>query len=185
MDAAPAAELNFQDATEDDIDELVALIESAYRGDASRRGWTTEADLLDGQRTDVEAVRTVIMGAESRLLTLRRGDELVACCQLERRTGAGGETAAYLGMFAVRPGIQGNGLGKRVLVEAEHIVRREWGAREMQMTVISARDDLIAWYERRGYRRTGQMSPFPYGDERFGIPLRDDLQFELLVKPLD
>jgi ribosomal protein S18 acetylase RimI-like enzyme len=87
-------------------------------------------------------------------------------------------------MFAVSPTMQGAGLGKVVMAEAERQAREAWGVREMHMTVISVRDDLIAWYERRGYRRTGQMSPFPYGDERFGIPQRADLQFELLVKPL-
>jgi GNAT superfamily N-acetyltransferase len=87
-------------------------------------------------------------------------------------------------MFAVSPAVQGAGLGKVIIAEAERTVRETWGAREMHMTVISVRNDLIAWYERRGYRRTGEMSPFPYGDERFGIPLRDDLRFELLVKEL-
>lgn len=114
-----------------------------------------------------------------RLLMVERDGELVACCQLEHR----GE-AAYFGMFAVRPGAQGGGLGRRILAEAERTAREAWGVGEMQMTVISVREDLIAWYERRGYRRTGKLFPFPYGDERFGIPQRDDLVFELLVKPL-
>ncbi|MGW7054340.1 GNAT family N-acetyltransferase [Streptomyces sp. NPDC054887] len=174
-----AAELTFRDATQADADALVALIESAYRGDASRAGWTTEADILQGQRTDPEGVLDVIRSPDSRLLTVERDGELVACCQLEHR----GE-AAYFGMFAVRPHMQGAGLGKVIIAEAERTVREVWGAREMHMTVISVREDLIAWYERRGYRRTGRMTPFPYGDERFGVPQRDDLQFELLVKAL-
>ncbi|MEV8310162.1 GNAT family N-acetyltransferase [Streptomyces flavidovirens] len=174
-----AAELTFRDATEADADALVALIESAYRGDASRAGWTTEADILEGQRTDPEGALDVIKSPDSRLLTVERDGELVACCQLERR----GE-AAYFGMFAVRPEMQGAGLGKVIIAEAERTVREVWGASEMHMTVISVRDDLIAWYERRGYRRTGRMTPFPYGDERFGVPQRDDLEFELLVKAL-
>jgi ribosomal protein S18 acetylase RimI-like enzyme len=103
----------------------------------------------------------------------------VACYQLERRGDS-----VYFGMFAVRPTLQGGGLGKAVLADAERTAHETWGAREMQMTVISQREDLIAWYERRGYRRTGEMTPFPYGDERFGIPQRADLEFELLVKPL-
>lgn len=177
----PAATgLTFRDATETDVDALVALIESAYRGDASRAGWTTEADILQGQRTDPEGVLDVVKSPDSRLLTVERDGVLVACCQLEHR----GE-AAYFGMFAVRPQMQGAGLGKVVIAEAERTVREAWGAREMHMTVISVREDLIAWYERRGYRRTGRTTPFPYGDERFGIPQRDDLEFELLVKRLD
>ncbi|MFG2602215.1 GNAT family N-acetyltransferase [Streptomyces sp. NPDC048514] len=176
---AEATGLTFRDATDADVDALVALIESAYRGDASRAGWTTEADILQGQRTDPEGVLQVIKSPRSRLLTVEQGGRIVACCQLEHR----GEHV-YFGMFAVSPGQQGAGLGKAVMAEAERYSRDTWGAGEMHMTVISVRDDLIAWYERRGYRRTGEMSPFPYGDERFGVPQRADLQFELLVKPL-
>ncbi|MBO1330209.1 GNAT family N-acetyltransferase [Streptomyces sp. VRA16 Mangrove soil] len=173
------AALTFRDAVPEDVDALVALIESAYRGDSSRAGWTTEADILQGQRTDPDGVLTVIKDPDSRLLTVERDGTIVACCQLEHR----GE-AAYFGMFAVSPALQGAGLGKQIIAEAERRVREVWGVRAMQMTVISVREELIAWYERRGYRRTGEMSPFPYGDERFGVPQRDDLQFELLVKPL-
>jgi ribosomal protein S18 acetylase RimI-like enzyme len=179
MDTATTG-LTFRDATEADVDTLVALIESAYRGDASRAGWTTEADILEGQRTDPQGVLEVVESPDSRLLTVERDGTVVACCQLEHR----GEYA-YFGMFAVSPTLQGAGLGKAVIAEAERQARESWGVREMHMTVISVREDLIAWYERRGYRRTGKTSPFPYGDERFGIPQRPDLRFELLVKPLD
>ncbi|MFK4267357.1 GNAT family N-acetyltransferase [Streptomyces milbemycinicus] len=175
----PAAEPTFRAATAADVPELVALIESAYRGDSSRAGWTTEADILGGQRTDPEGVAAVVTGENGRMLVVERGGEMVACCQLEHRGDH-----AYFGMFAVRPALQGAGLGKVIIAEAERWVRAEWGAREMRMTVISAREDLIAWYERRGYARTGEMTPFPYGDERFGIPRRAGLEFELLVKPL-
>lgn len=179
--AAPdaSAGLVFRDATDGDVDTLVALIESAYRGDSSRAGWTTEADILEGQRTDPEGVLQVIKSSDSRLLTVERDGLVVACCQLEHRG-----THAYFGMFAVSPALQGAGLGKVIIAEAERQARATWDATEMHMTVISVREDLIAWYERRGYRRTGRMTPFPYGDERFGIPQRTDLQFELLVKQL-
>ncbi|MEY2241584.1 GNAT family N-acetyltransferase [Streptomyces sp. NPDC015532] len=179
METAAATGLTFRDAVDSDVDALVALVESAYRGDSSRAGWTTEADILAGQRTDAEAVRAVVRAPDSRLLTVERDGALVACCQLEHRGDH-----AYFGMFAVSPALQGGGLGKVIIAEAERTVREVWGATEMHMTVISVREDLIAWYERRGYRRTGRMTPFPYGDERFGVPQRDDLRFELLVKPL-
>ncbi|MFC8520554.1 GNAT family N-acetyltransferase [Streptomyces sp. NPDC057257] len=179
MDTAAADGLTFRDATDADVDDLVSLVESAYRGDSSRAGWTTEADILEGQRTDPEGVLAVIKSPDSRLLTVERDGVIVACCQLEHRG-----THAYFGMFAVSPKLQGGGLGKVIIAEAERTVRETWGATEMHMTVISVREDLIAWYERRGYRRTGKMTPFPYGDERFGIPQRADLQFELLVKEL-
>ncbi|MGW1839652.1 GNAT family N-acetyltransferase [Streptomyces sp. NPDC002067] len=175
----PTGELVFRSATDADIPALVALIESAYRGDASRAGWTTEADLLEGQRTDPEGVAAVVRQKDGRLLVAERDGEPIACCQLEHRGDH-----VYFGMFAVRPALQGGGLGKVILAEAERAARAEWGAREMRMTVIRQRTELIAWYERRGYRRTGELSPFPYGDERFGIPQRADLAFELLVKPL-
>ncbi|MFI1926024.1 MULTISPECIES: GNAT family N-acetyltransferase [unclassified Streptomyces] len=178
MDTA-ATEFTFRDAVDADVDALVALIESAYRGDASRAGWTTEADILQGQRTDPDGVLAVIKAPDSRLLTVEQQGRIVACCQLEHRGDH-----AYFGMFAVSPAVQGGGLGKTVMAEAERQARESWGVTEMHMTVISVREDLIAWYERRGYRRTGRMTPFPYGDERFGIPQRDDLRFELLVKEL-
>lgn len=179
MSTAQPAALSFRNALEADVPELVALVESAYRGDASRAGWTTEADYLDGQRTDPDAVRAVIDSRDGVLLVVERAGELVACCHIEHRGDH-----AYFGMFAVRPGLQGAGLGKEILAEAERRARDTWGAREMRMTVVNVREELIAYYVRRGYRRTGELSPFPYGDERFGIPRRDDLAFELLVKPL-
>ncbi|MEW2218218.1 GNAT family N-acetyltransferase [Streptomyces sp. NPDC006990] len=171
--------LTFRHAAEADIPALTALVESAYRGEASRAGWTTEADLLDGQRTDAEGVAAVVRDPKSILLAVERDGALVACCQLEHRG-----TEAYFGMFAVSPLRQGGGVGRAVLAEAERTVRAEWGAQRMRMQVIRQREELIAWYERRGYRRTGELSPFPYGDERFGLPQRPDLAFELLVKPL-
>jgi ribosomal protein S18 acetylase RimI-like enzyme len=182
MDTAshPATgDLVFRDADASDADALLALIESAYRGDASRVGWTTEADLLEGPRIEAEGLLDVIDTPGSRLLVVERDGVLVACCQLQRR-----DDNAHFGMFAVRPTLQGAGLGKVIIAEAERIARESWGAREMQLTVISLRGDLIGWYERRGYRRTGRTTPFPYGDESVGIPRRDDLEFELLVKPL-
>ncbi|WP_261674652.1 GNAT family N-acetyltransferase [Streptomyces lusitanus] len=179
MGTAADTALTFRDATAADVDDLVELIESAYRGESSRTGWTTEADILHGQRTDREGVLEVVEAPDSRLLTVEREGRIVACCQLEHR----GDNA-YFGMFAVSPALQGAGLGRTVIAEAERQARERWGVTEMHMTVITVREDLIAWYERRGYRRTGRTTPFPYGDERFGIPQRDDLKFELLVKEL-
>ncbi|MFE0459524.1 GNAT family N-acetyltransferase [Kitasatospora sp. NPDC058965] len=179
--SATTPDLLFRPATEADVAALVELVESAYRGDASRAGWTTEADLLDGQRTDPQAVAALLAAPDTLVLLAERAatGELLACCQVERR-GDG----AYFGMFSVHPARQGGGVGRAVLAEAERIAREEWRAASMEMTVIVQRTDLIAWYERRGFARTGELSPFPYGDERFGLPKRDDLAFEKLVKAL-
>lgn len=171
--------LFFRDAAVDDIPALVALVTSAYRGDASRQGWTTEADLLDGNRIDAEVLRADIERPHSRVLIAERGGELLACAHVAETDGAG-----YFGMFSVRPDLQGGGIGRAMLAEAERIARDEWRCPAMRMAVIDLREELIGWYERRGYRRTGIKKPFPYGDERFGVPRRDDLRFEVLEKPL-
>jgi ribosomal protein S18 acetylase RimI-like enzyme len=169
----------FRAATPADVPALVTLVQSSYRGDSSRAGWTTEADILDGRRTDPDMVAAAVNDPSGLMLVAEADGAPIACCQLENRGGH-----AYFGMFAVSPALQGGGLGRKVLAEAERMAREEWGATEMHMTVISVRDELIAWYVRRGYVRTGATSPFPYGDERFGLPKRDDLEFELLVKRL-
>jgi GNAT superfamily N-acetyltransferase len=168
----------FRAAGQADIDAVVALVESAYRGESGRRGWTTESDLLDGRRTDAELVAELLVSPDHGLILLAIVDDVLrACCHLERHGDS-----AYFGMFAVDPSLQGGGLGKHVLAEAERIVRDTWRCRAMRMAVIDLRSELIAWYERRGYRRTGEYKAFPYGDERVGSPRRDDLRFELLIK---
>jgi len=171
--------LTFRAATAADADRVIALVESAYRGDASRVGWTTEADLLDGRRTGPDDIAAILARPRSQLLLAENEGELVACAHVAVEDGAG-----YFGMFSVTPGLQGGGVGKQVLAEAERIAHEEWACPTMRMTVIDVRDELIAFYERRGYVRTGIKKPFPYGDARFGLPRRDDLRFEVLEKPL-
>lgn len=174
-----ANELAFRAATAADIPAVVALVESAYRGESGLRGWTTESHLLDGQRTDAQDVGEAIARPDSLVLLAEHDGALVACCHLEKQDGA-----AYFGMFAVDPTRQTGGVGKRVIAEAEQLARTRWGVDRMRMTVIVQREELIAFYQRRGYARTGQIKPFPYGDARFGIPRRDDLRFEVLEKSL-
>lgn len=173
------AALQFRPATADDIPALVALVTSAYRGDASRAGWTTEADFLDGNRIDADVLQHDIARPHSIVVLAERNGDMLACAHVAEEDGAG-----YFGMFSVRPDLQGGGVGKLLLAEAERIAREDWRLPVMRMTVIDVRGELIAFYLRRGYRRTGIYKPFPYGDARYGIPKRDDLRFEVLEKVL-
>jgi GNAT superfamily N-acetyltransferase len=181
--------LRFRHATEHDIPALIALVTSAYRGDVSKQGWTTEADLLDGQRIDAEMIRADLAQPQSIVLIAEEDGHLLACAHVTVEADArndidGAPRAAYFGMFSVSPDAQGGGIGKVVLAEAERIAHETLGCMRMRMTVIDCRDELIAFYVRRGYVRTGIKKTFPYGDPRYGLPKRDDLQFEILEKPL-
>ncbi len=172
-------ELTVRPAVPADVDAITALVQSAYRGDSSRAGWTTEADLLDGQRIDADEVAAKAGSAHGEVLVAEDDqDVIVACCEIERRSAEVG----YFGMFAVEPRLQSAGLGRVVLAAAEARARELWSVTTMEMTVIEQRAELIAWYERRGYQRTGEVRPFPYGDETKGAPRRDDLCFVVLIK---
>jgi GNAT superfamily N-acetyltransferase len=162
-----------------DVPALVALVNSAYRGNSSRKGWTTEADLLGGQRVDRAMIRRAIRGAGRRVLVLERAGECVGCVALERHRGHG-----YIGLLTVRPDLQARGLGKRLLSAAERWVRSRWKLRRVRMMLLIQRSDLLAYYVRRGYRDTGRRRPFPYGDERFGLPKISGLKFAVLEKAL-
>jgi ribosomal protein S18 acetylase RimI-like enzyme len=169
-------------ATVEDAEAIATLVHSAYRGDESRQGWTTEADLLGGQRTDEAMVRDLIAGPSTEVLVghaPQAPEVLLACCLLEHR----GESA-YLGMFAVHPGLQGRGVGRAMLAAAEDHAAGDWGAARLELTVLNRRPELIAWYERRGFTLTGEEHEFPYGDERFGIPRHDDLVLLAMAKPI-
>jgi ribosomal protein S18 acetylase RimI-like enzyme len=170
-------------ARESELDAIVALVNSGFRGDSSRAGWTTEADMVGGQRTDPDILRADLAARPGAvLLTLRDtpDGELLGSVWLEPKS----PDVWYLGMLTIRPDLQARQLGRTLLQSAEEYAVAQ-GARRMRMTVITIRDTLIAWYERRGYARTGELLPFPYGDERFGLPQRDDLRFEVLEKALD
>lgn len=175
----PTDTLSIRKATSADAASIVSLVQSAYRGDSGRQGWTTESDLLDGQRTDATEVQGNIDRVDSCILLAVYGDVIAGCCHTERDGHA-----AYFGMFAVAPTGQGLGVGDALLRRAETVARDDFGCTSMKMSVIDLRAELIAFYERRGYVRTGEYKAFPYGDERFGIPRRDDLRFAWLAKPL-
>jgi ribosomal protein S18 acetylase RimI-like enzyme len=163
-----------------DIPALLDLVHSAYRGDRARAGWTHEADLLDGQRTDAEGLQAIIADPNQRLLLADQDGALAGCVQISDQGGG----TAYLGMLSIAPERQAAGLGRALIAAAENHARRLFGAKNMEMTVIRQREELIAYYERRGYARTGEERPFPLDDPRFGVPKRRDLSFVVLAKAL-
>jgi ribosomal protein S18 acetylase RimI-like enzyme len=165
-----------------DVPAVVALVESAYRGEESHAGWTSEAELISGQRTDAAMISALIAEPGTHVLLAEEAGHLQVCCELREPGTPGGR--GYFSMFAVRPSLQRGGYGRIVLAEAERIARDDFGATVLEMTVIRQRESLIAWYERRGYERTGETRPFPYGDERFGSPKVGGLEFATLTKPL-
>ncbi len=174
------SDLAFREAVADDVADLHRLIESAYRGDSARRGWSHEADLLDGQRTDVAELSGIVADPKQTMLLASDDDRLVGCVRLVDQGGG----VAYLGMLSVYPALQAGGLGRRLMAEAEGLVRTRFGARRMRMTVIKPRTELIAWYERRGYALTGAEEPFPMDDPKAGLPKRRDLVFVVMEKSL-
>lgn len=164
-----------RDGVHADVDAVVTLVESAFRGDVSRAGWTTEADLLGGRRTGADEIEPAIAS----FLLAEDGIEVLGCCRLDAVAGG-----AQLGMLAVLPTRQDDGIGGALMRAAEERVRSRGGL-FVELTVIRQRPELIAFYARHGYRPTGGTKPFPYGDERFGLPRRDDLVFDVLRKDLE
>ncbi len=170
-----------------DAAEIAALVNSAYRGDTSRFGWTTEADYLDGARIDAARALEMIQYEMGQIiLVLRERDDeqlpILGCVYLERNIIAE-EPGCYLGLLTVNPKMQDRGLG-RVLLERAEVFAREWGAKRMNLGVIQLRGTLMAWYERRGYRRTEIIQPFPYDQPGAGTPKRKDLHFIFFEKDL-
>ena len=173
-------------ATRADLDDLAAAVNAAYRGEAARLGWTHEADLLDGQRTDSASLADEIDAPDpSTILLLREaaGGPILGCVMMQRFRDAQERRLCHLAMLTVSPDRQGQGIGAVLIGEVERRAG-EQGCVAVEMTVIAGRAELIAYYERRGFVRTGATKPFPYGDERFGRPRRDDLQFVVLEKAL-
>lgn len=169
-------------ATPGDADALATLVNGAYRGGSAEAGWAHEAGLLEGQRTDAATLRDALTAGRVTILVLRgeTGRPPLGCVSLEP---SGDGSAWALGMLTIDPGQQAAGWGRSLLRDAEDHARTR-GAARIRLTVIQVRETLIAWYARRGYRLTGETEPFPYGDERFGRPLRPDLHFVVMEKAL-
>lgn len=165
----------------EDLEAIAALVNGAYRGSEAGRGWTHEGDYIDGSRTSVELLRADLERPGATLLAARKtpGEPPIGCVWLEPAAHG----AWYLGMLTVRPDLQANGAGRRLLEAAEAYAAAK-GARRIRMTVVSIRDSLIAWYHRRGYAPTGEREPFPYDDQRFGVPRVAGLEFVVLERTL-
>lgn len=170
--------LTFRPARSDEAAQLAQLVNSAYRGELRYGNWTTEHHLIQGPRTDEAEVRALIQAEGSLLLLCLQGEEVVGSVHLQKN-----HEAAYLGMLVIRPELQGRNLGKQLIEAAERFVQREWGVRKIEMTVITVRTELLAFYVRRGYRRTGIRKPFPT-DRQAEVLLVEGLEFEVLEKEL-
>jgi ribosomal protein S18 acetylase RimI-like enzyme len=175
---AVVASYSVTEAGPADFDEIAQLVNAAYR---SGEGWTHEAGLVDGPRTSRADLEREVAGAEPAIILGLRGAEagpIVACVLLRRKGGH-----FYLGMLSVMPQAMDRGLG-RALLDHSEAYARDRQADRVVMTVLNVRNTLIAWYERRGYRRTGESIPFPYENEGLGKPRLKDLSFVVLEKLL-
>ncbi|MDE2039147.1 MAG: GNAT family N-acetyltransferase [Elusimicrobia bacterium] len=170
--------MSFRAASSPDAAALAAFVNAAYRGEGSKRGWTSEADFLGGQRADEAMLREMIEEPSSVVELAFDSGELVGCVYLRKEPDC-----CYLGMLAVAPRRQGLGLGRSLLERAEETARR-WDRRRLRMTVLAQRAELIAYYERRGFKRTGGQEPFPK-DPRYGLPKIEGLVFTELAKDLE
>ncbi|MEO5866764.1 MAG: GNAT family N-acetyltransferase [Sphingomonas sp.] len=159
-------------ANPEDAAALQPLIQRAYRGDASRAGWTHEADLVQGERIGLQELRELIGDPAERILIAWRGDVQLGCVRVARV----GDDLAYLGLLTVDPLLQAGGIGKALIAAAEDVARKAFGATRMEMTVIDGRTELIAYYERRGYARTGTRD--------FPVPVDPPLGMVVLEKAL-
>ncbi len=170
--------MHFELALSENSNEIVLLVNSAYRGESSKAGWTTEADFLGGQRTDENSIKELILKKSSLILIKKNTqNKIIACVHLEKKNSH----TCYLGMLTVNPTLQTHGIGKTLLKEAEVYSKNCFQAQKIEMKVIHLRKELIAWYERQGYKKTGETRPFPMNDPKFGHP-KQHLHFIVLQK---
>jgi GNAT superfamily N-acetyltransferase len=167
-------------ATEADFPAIITMMNAAFRGTGGVRGWSIEADYIKGQRTNESLLREEIAAGALYLLAKEEATSALQGCVCLQSSSP---EKWYLGALTVNPSLQSAGFGSQLLHAAEHYAAIH-GAQLIEITVVHVREALIAWYERRGYRRTGETRPFPYGDNRYGTPMRDDLQFVVFEKHL-
>jgi N-acetylglutamate synthase-like GNAT family acetyltransferase len=169
--------LNLARATSGELAEIVFLMNRSYRGE---QGWAVEQGYIEGERISLPDLKAELAAKpQMHLLVWREQKQLLGCVSLELL----GDGVCYLGALTVEPTRQNAGAGRDLLAQAEDVAR-QWGANRMCLTVIWLREALIRWYERRGYVATGETLAFPYGDHRWGKPMRDDLYFRFFEKGL-
>jgi GNAT superfamily N-acetyltransferase len=172
--------MHLRAANECDYTAIIDLVNLAFRGTGPTASWNIEAGIIEGQRLTESLLRQDLAASPDAHLLIHRDDTkgaLLGTVWLEPKKGG----VWYLGLLTVRPDLQKQQLGRTLLAASEEFARQH-GARCIRMTVVNVREGLIAWYLRRGYTLTGETKPFPYGDNRFGTPLRDDLHFVELEK---
>lgn len=174
---------NVKTATkESNLEDIAKLVNSAYRGETARQGWTSECDIIDGQRTDPESLLELINTENSYIILLesKQTKELIGCCHVEKSKSS---PHMYLGMLSVSPTLQNQGIGKALLIIAEKYCKR-FGCGAIEMSVISTRTELQDWYKRHGFVVVGDPELFPYDNPKIGIPKVEGLQFDVLVKSI-
>ena len=162
-------------ATAEDVSSLNQLINSAYRGESSKKGWTTEANILEGKRTTEDELIEIIQDQKKTILKYSENNQIIGCVLLVEK-----EDRLYLGMLTVSPELQNSGIGKKLMQQAE-IQASALGLSKIVMTVISVREELISWYKRNGYVDTGAREPFPVSDV-FSQISNEPLEFMVLEK---
>ncbi len=174
--------LQFRPAEVKDSDRVSELVNSVYRGDSAKeKSWTTEAGILAGQRCDPQMVSEIIEAEKHVVVIAEIINQIVGCVHLENKPGK----KCYLGMLSVSLEHQNLGVAKKLLEYSEQFAKEKWGSGVVEIDVIALRKELIEYYFRKGFTLTGEKRPFPYGNERYGIPLREDLYFVVLEKQLN
>jgi ribosomal protein S18 acetylase RimI-like enzyme len=166
----------FRAATKSDTEAISNLVNRAYRPDADFAGWTHESLLVAGNRINVTQVSEIMAKPDSAVLIGLNDSELVACIHVEKNGDS-----SYIGMFAVNPLLQGAGVGKTMLAHAEQYAKNNFGSSKYCMVVMSDRSELISFYQRRGYQKTGMVMDYPLAAGA-GTPKHADTKIEVLVK---
>lgn len=174
--------MHLERAKEADFPAIVDLVNVAYRGKGSVASWNIETGIIEGTRLTESLLREDLAAKPHAHFLVTRDPEsrvIIGTAWLEPETAG----VWYLGLFTIDPAVQKRNLGRALLNAAEEFAKAH-GASKIRMGVLNVRDTLIAWYERRGYARTGATEAFPYDDTRFGNPLRSDLEFVILEKQI-